>query len=132
MSEYLQMPPMARVDDYDRCFLDVPEGAKATFCMVTSLIQPNESNHVWQIVNVCKRETKNTKHTFLLIKTKTSKTTTRICITFCKLQIYFLQSYSYHLIDFASQSILFPAYFSCLFIYHEMPIKKIVKYGGNS
>lgn len=71
VSEYLQMPPIARMDDYDRCFLDLPEGTKATYCMVTSLIQPNESNHVWQIVNVCKR---NTNVDYLEIKTKNQKT----------------------------------------------------------
>lgn len=46
------MPPMARMDDYDRCFLDIPEGATATFCMVTSLIKPNESSDIWNIINV--------------------------------------------------------------------------------
>lgn len=52
VSEYLRMPPMARMDDYDRCFLDIPAGATATFCMVTSLIKPNETSDVWRIVNV--------------------------------------------------------------------------------
>lgn len=52
VSEYLQMPPMHRVDDYDECFLQIPDGAKATYCMVTSLIKPNESSPIWQIVHV--------------------------------------------------------------------------------
>lgn len=52
MTEYLQMPPMARVDDYDKCFLNIPEGTKATYCMVTSLIKPNETSDIWRIVNV--------------------------------------------------------------------------------
>lgn len=52
MSEYLRMPPMHKVDDYDECFLQIPDGAKATYCMVTSLIKPNESSPIWQIVHV--------------------------------------------------------------------------------
>lgn len=47
------MPPMARVDDFDKCFLDIPEGATATYCMVTSLIRPNETSDIWRVVNVC-------------------------------------------------------------------------------
>lgn len=47
------MPPMARMDEFARCFLDIPEGATATFCMVTSLIKPNETSDIWRIVNVC-------------------------------------------------------------------------------
>lgn len=46
------MPPMHKVDDYDDCFLKIPDGAKATYCMVTSLIKPNDSSPIWQIVHV--------------------------------------------------------------------------------
>lgn len=53
------MPPMARMDDYDKCFLDVEPGTKATYCMITSLIKPNESSEIWQIVNVRTNFTSN-------------------------------------------------------------------------
>lgn len=52
VSEYLMMPPMHKVDDFDACFLQIPDGAKATYCSVTSLIKPNESSPIWQIVQV--------------------------------------------------------------------------------
>lgn len=53
VSEYLRMPPMARLDDFDKCFLDIAPDAKATYCMITSLLKPNESSDIWRIVNVC-------------------------------------------------------------------------------
>lgn len=57
------MPPMARMDEFARCFLDIPEGATATFCMVTSLIKPNETSDIWRIVNVCTIDfSKNVPH----------------------------------------------------------------------
>lgn len=43
---------MGRMDDYDRCFLDIPDGATATFCMVTSLVKPNASSDIWHIIDV--------------------------------------------------------------------------------
>lgn len=46
------MPAISRLDDYDKCFLDIEPGAKATYCMITSLIRPNESSEIWQIVDV--------------------------------------------------------------------------------
>lgn len=52
VSEYLEMPPMHAVDDYDDCFLKIPEGKLATYCMVTSLIKPNDSAPIWKIVEV--------------------------------------------------------------------------------
>lgn len=59
----MRMPPMARMDEFARCFLDIPEGATATFCMVTSLIKPNETSDVWRIIDVCKIDfSKNVPH----------------------------------------------------------------------
>lgn len=43
---------MFKLDDYDECFLGVPEHKQATYCVVKSLIKPNESSEIWKIVEV--------------------------------------------------------------------------------
>ncbi|XP_031617702.1 nose resistant to fluoxetine protein 6-like [Contarinia nasturtii] len=79
MTEYLRMPPMARMDDYDRCFLDIPEGATATFCMVTSLIKPNESSDIWNIINKYSSDRKRIyRH---------DRLSRGICMNWCKKQM---------------------------------------------
>lgn len=53
MTEYLLMPPMHELEDFERCLYATPENTKATYCYVRSLIKPNASNPVWQVIEVC-------------------------------------------------------------------------------
>lgn len=51
MTNYYRMPPMALMDDYDRCLTEFP-GTEAVYCYVQAQIQPDDSSPVWQIVAV--------------------------------------------------------------------------------
>ncbi|XP_055315466.1 nose resistant to fluoxetine protein 6-like [Sitodiplosis mosellana] len=79
MTEYLRMPVMSRMDDYDKCFLDIKPGTKATYCMITSLIKPNESSEIWQIVSKYSSDRKRMyRH---------DRLTRGICMDWCKKQM---------------------------------------------
>lgn len=52
VTEYMRMPEMFKLDDYDDCFLGAEENKHATYCVVKSLIKPNESSEIWKIVEV--------------------------------------------------------------------------------
>lgn len=47
------MPAISKLDDYDDCFLSVPERKQATYCVIKSLIKPNASSETWKIIEVC-------------------------------------------------------------------------------
>lgn len=50
VTEYYRMPPKYHVDEYDRC-LDSTEQF-ALFCGVRTVIKPNPSNEIWEIIQV--------------------------------------------------------------------------------
>lgn len=48
----MRMPEMFKLDDYDDCFLGAEDNKHATYCVVKSLIKPNQSSEIWKIVEV--------------------------------------------------------------------------------
>lgn len=51
MTEYLQMPPLYELDDYDVCMKMYPE-RKATYCVVKVLIKPDKDSETWRYIEV--------------------------------------------------------------------------------
>uniref|UniRef100_A0A1Q3FMG8 Acyltransferase 3 domain-containing protein n=2 Tax=Culex tarsalis TaxID=7177 RepID=A0A1Q3FMG8_CULTA len=47
MSEYYQMPPLFQYESIDKCLRSDPEGA---FCIVKSVVKPDESSPVWRSI----------------------------------------------------------------------------------
>lgn len=52
VTEYFRMPPIFKLDDYDRCFLTAPPHKEVRYCFTRSLIKPNTSSPIWNIIEV--------------------------------------------------------------------------------
>lgn len=52
VTTYYQMPPMHVYEPYDKCLDERPE-IESLYCIVNVLLEPNNSNPIWNIVQVC-------------------------------------------------------------------------------
>lgn len=51
MSEYYKMPALYKLDDYDKCMLELPN-QRSTYCLVKTVIKPDNDSEIWKIVQV--------------------------------------------------------------------------------
>lgn len=53
VTEYYRMPPLYQLEDYDRCMFGQAHPEKqGIYCFTKTLIQPNKSLDVWNIIDV--------------------------------------------------------------------------------
>lgn len=50
VTEYYQMPPMARFDEYERCILGYED--LSVYCVVKTSIKPNDQLELWSYIKV--------------------------------------------------------------------------------
>lgn len=55
VTEYYMMPSQYKMDDYTRCMI---EDDAALWCATYSIIKPNRSNHIWNIIEKYSNDTK--------------------------------------------------------------------------
>ncbi|XP_063698106.1 nose resistant to fluoxetine protein 6-like [Culicoides brevitarsis] len=73
-TEYYQMPPMARFDEYERCILGYEE--LSAYCLGKTSIKPQEDYQLW---NYIKNFSSDTRHHF-----RHDVLTSGLCINWCK------------------------------------------------
>uniref|UniRef100_A0A336LLI2 CSON014430 protein n=1 Tax=Culicoides sonorensis TaxID=179676 RepID=A0A336LLI2_CULSO len=85
-TEYYQMPPMARFDEYERCILGYEN--TSAYCIVKTAIKPNPELQLW---NYIKNFSDDTMHHF-----RHDILTTGICINWCRKKLAKLDEITYN------------------------------------
>lgn len=53
VTEYYQMPPLYKFDDYEKCLNEYSPEMRATYCVVRTEIKPDAKSKSWEIIEVC-------------------------------------------------------------------------------
>lgn len=76
MTEYYQLPQLYVYHDYDRCMVSSSDSVDATYCIVETVIQPNDSSSIWNLIvkyNNTKRHFRHEKLQYGLCRSVCSK-----------------------------------------------------------
>lgn len=52
MTEYYQMPPLYKFDNYEKCLHEYSPEMRATYCVVRTEIKPDAKSKSWEIIEV--------------------------------------------------------------------------------